>query len=92
MFFCCAVLEQTYVMGGGQGFTDYVHKFVEAEEKDAASDAYRDYLEKKGIRVRRVRASMAVKQDKTRYVFPEAILDAMQGHDWYAPCERRRRI
>lgn len=77
IFFCWASLEETvYVMGGG-GFTAHVDKFVEADGPERARSAYQDYLEKKGIRVRKVTASVARQQDKARYVFPENILNAL---------------
>lgn len=75
IFFCWATLEKSvYVLGGGGGFTSYVNKFVEAETDSDAANAYQEYLEKKGIRVRKVTARIALMQDKRTYVFPEHIL------------------
>ena len=75
IYFCWASLEDTvYVMGGGGGFTHYVSKFVDAHMLEEACASYRTFLEVKGIRVRRVTGSVALQQDRKRYVFPEQIL------------------
>jgi hypothetical protein len=77
IYFCWASLEHTiYVIGGGVGFTHCTSKFVDAPTKEQACAAYRVFLEVRSIRVRRMTGSVAVYQDRKRYVFPEQILAA----------------
>ena len=74
IYFCWAHLEKTiYVMGGG-GFTNHTDKFVDAGTAEDACSAFKDYLERKGIPVKKVTASVALKQNKAKYTFPENIL------------------
>jgi hypothetical protein len=77
IFFCWASLEKKISLaGGGGGFTCSVDQYVEASDRGVACAAYQEYLEKKGIRVLRVTASISIQQDKSKYTFPENILVA----------------
>jgi len=74
IFFVC-LYTNTQVYAQALGFTNTVMYFAEAETKDQAGQKARNYFESRykiGARVSSV--SVALRQDRKRYYFPEYIL------------------
>lgn len=75
IFHCYAILEKSirHTEGGG-GFTQHLNRFVEAGNSADASAGYQHFLEKQGLRVSRVTATVAAIQRKASYARPSDVL------------------
>lgn len=68
--------EEIHTIPGG--FTDMMHKYVDARTPEAASAAAESWADAYGLAVKRVTVRPALKQARNSYAFPERIISAAE--------------
>lgn len=68
--------EEIHTIPGG--FADMLHKYVDAQTPEAAIAAAESWVDARGIAIKRVTVTPALKQARNSYAFPEHIISAAE--------------
>lgn len=82
IFLATVVLcEPVYAFGSGLGFTDCLHVYVVAQNKEAAEELAANHLNTDRIKVKYVQGRLAIEQNPNHYTFPEKMVGLMPVAD-----------